>query len=361
MLKRTALLLCGMVIVQALCAAPLTSLISRADAIVVGTESAPIQVGTTVSFYLNVERVFTGNLQVGSTVNVVWNTRTNVGLPDGSPSFRGIWFLRMGADGNWQCIPAGSTGNAEFFPDLSLPAAERPLPPQLAYDANTTDLADRIILEMAGGSPRPNPRMILGVIPNANSLGTLRAFRYLAASQSEELSVVGLTGLIEAGETEGILSTEAALVRLNTGVTGSDLVASAIKLHFRNSDPVAVASLGRMATSGNSSSLIQSAAAQALVAIHSVAAVPWLGSLLNASSTEMQTYGAQGLSYFVNGVGIPTSQNMPSLSHLNQRQPSLYRTPDTDQHIGYPTGQSASFIQFWKNWWEQHPELHAVP
>lgn len=338
-------------------AASVSSLMSAADAIVVGTESAPLQSGNAVTFYLTVERVFKGGVQTGSVLNVTWYPRTKLGVPDGSPSIRGIWFLRKAANGSWESIPAAATGNADFFPDLSLPVCQGALPAQLAYNASATPLADQILLEVAGGVPRANSRLILNIASEVNSPGAVQAFRYLA-SQSSNQRLIGLAGLIEAGDTNGLLAVEAMSGHLTAGAPGADLIASAIKLHFRSADPAAIAALGRMATSNEASSLVKLAAAQTLAAIHGATAVPWLGLLLNGSDVQMQAYGAQGLSYFANGVGIPTPQTMPRLDHLNQRQPSAYRTPDTDQHIGYAPGQVSSFIQYWQGWWTQHPELH---
>lgn len=358
MIKTKAILIYSAV-AASLSAMPLASLISGADAIVVGTESAPIQVGKAVSFHLQVERVFSGDVQPGAAINVVWNARTPVEVPEGSPSVRGIWFLHKAAGGDWECIPAGTSGNAEFFPEVSLPVSAGALPGQLAYDVGTTALADQIILEMAGGNSRPNARMILGLAAGMNSPGAFQAFRYLATSQSNDQMLVGLAGLIQAGDPNGLLSAETLSGRLTASSPGADLIASSIKLHFRSTDPSAVAALGRMATSSNASSLLQDASAAALAAIHSLSAVPWLGLLLTSSSNQQQIYGAQGLSYFVNGVGIATPQTMPTLDHLNKRQANPYRTHETDQHIGYPTGQPEPFIQYWQGWWEQHPELHA--
>jgi hypothetical protein len=85
-------------------AMPIASLISGADAVVLGTESAPVQTGRKVSFCLEVERVFSGDVQPSAFLNVVWNARTPLQLA-GSSSFRGIWFLRKTTGGGWECIP----------------------------------------------------------------------------------------------------------------------------------------------------------------------------------------------------------------------------------------------------------------
>jgi hypothetical protein len=115
-----------------------------------------------------------------------------------------------------------------------------------------------------------------------------------------------------------------------------------------------------MATSVGVPAKLQSAAAAALAAIHSPEPVPYLGLLLTGTSAQLQLYGAQGVSFFVNGVGIVTPQTMPGMSHLNSRQPRSYYGTDTMRHIGPASNQGDSYIAYWQAWWQQHPELHAV-
>jgi hypothetical protein len=360
MLLRASLLLFVTAMCESLSARPLSALVSGSDAIVAGTEFAETQAGNTIRFNLNVERVFSGSVQNGATLNVVWNARGIASLPDKPAAYRGIWFLKSGANGTWECMSAGATGNAEFFPDLSLPLSGGTLPAPLAYDATSTTLTDQIILEATAGSPRSNPRMILDVISGVNTPGALRALGYLASLTGDQ-SIVGIAGLIRAGDTGGITAAEAQAGSLTAGTPGADLVASSIRLFFRSTDPAAVASLGRIATSGTASPLMRDAVAVALVGIHSAATLSVFATLLNSSSQASQIYGAQGLSYFVNGVGIPTAETMVTLSHLNQRQASAYRTPDTDKHIGYVPGQQGAFINFWQTWLAAHPQVLSSP
>jgi hypothetical protein len=155
-----------------------------------------------------------------------------------------------------------------------------------------------------------------------------------------------------------LLQAEKTMANLAPEDSNAGVLASAIFTAFRTPDPEAVASLGRMA-SGKGSPKLKAAAAAALAAIHSADAVPWLGSLLSDPQQQVQIYGAQGLSFFANGAGIPTSETTKQLTHLNQRQPTSYRTAETDRHIGPVTGQPEPFLDFWRGWWQQHPELHA--
>jgi hypothetical protein len=318
-------------------ATSIARLTSSADAIVIGTETAQVQAGKAVTFYLNIERVFTGPIPVGATVNVTWpGNKGNTGVGPGV--YRGIWFLKKSDDGGWDCLPAGANGNATFFPDLSLPVAQAPLPTELAYDPDSTALVDQIILETAAGTPRANHRMFLEVVPQPFSAAALRAFRYLSSSATADQMLLGIAGLVEAGDIGGLLSAEKLSDTLTAEPPGAEIVSSAIQTEFRNPDPVAIAILGRMATAAGAAAPIRNAAAQALEAIHSQEALPWLGLLLKDSSPRMQMHGARGFSFFANGVGIPTVQTMRTLDHLNKRQPSSYRTAETEQNIGSRPG-----------------------
>jgi len=114
-----------------------------------------------------------------------------------------------------------------------------------------------------------------------------------------------------------------------------------------------------MATSPNSPAKLQLAATQALKAIHTAAAMRYLGLLATGPSAELQLPAAQGISFFVNGIGIPTSASSASMAWLGSGQPSGYATPDTKQHLGYRIGQGESaYIAYWQSWWQQHPEIH---
>lgn len=342
-------------------ATTLPVLVSSSDAVVVGTEFNPVQVGGAFRFYLTVERVLSGNIPTGTTLDVVWNSRTNarLGYNDDKISYRGIWFLKKASDGGWECISAGSSGNAEFFFALSLPAPEGPLPAELFYDPATTPLEDKVLLEMVAGPPRANRQVLLQIIAGNRSPGALRAFKYLTKSQAHDQVLTGITALLQADDAAGLQALDALGGQIKPDEPGIDSIVFTLRFLFKGTDPAAISSLGRMATSDKTVPVLRDASANSLVKVHSAEAVPWLGMLLDSDSEQMQIYGAQGLSFFVNGVGIPNPQTVATLDHLNNRQSSRYRTEETDRHIGYTAGQSKEFVQFWKNWWNEHPELHT--
>jgi len=211
----------------------------------------------------------------------------------------------------------------------------------------------RMAMELAATQPR-DPTLILRATFDDQTPSVTRALRYLAAKQSGDLALIGLTGLIRQGDVPALPTVEQTAATIDLGSYGGQSLVSAIRSGFLNPDPEGVASLGRMATSASVPTKLQLAAANALGLIHSAAAVPYLGLLLRDSSPQMQLCGARGIAFFANGVRIPTPESMPSLSHLNNRQPSAYYT------AGYRPDEVNAFVSYWQAWWRQHPEFHTA-
>ena len=324
----------------------------------IGTESAQIQAGNTINFSLAVEWTFSGTLQAGNVIFVTSDPQ----LPrpvrlDNSTGLRGIWFLKQGDGGNWECIPAAHSGNGTiFFREFPYPVGAGPLPTELAYDDGTTTLSDKLLLEMAAGTAN-NPGLIINAASGLSSTAVLTAFRYYA-TRPADASLIGLAGLVEMGDPNALLQAAGLASSLNSSTGASGRLISAVSL-FRGTDPSAAASMGQMAVSIANSPQLRLAAARSLLAIHTAAAVPYLRALLSDQSLQLQVVAAQGLSFFVNGVGVPTAQTMPTLSHLNQRQATAYQTIETQQNLGYPAGGEILFVQYWSAWWNQHQELHT--
>ncbi len=302
-------LLCGAILSLSAGATSLATLISSTDGVVVGTEFNPTQVDHAFTFHLTVDRVLSGNVPNGTTLNVVWNSRTN------APARKPLTFLSRnmvleeGADGDWECISAGSTGNAEFFPELSLPVSDAVLPAELAYDPAATPLEDQILLEMVAASPeaRPNRWVLLTVASGMRTPGALRAFRYVAKSKTLDQAVMGSTLLLQTGDASALLGVEALAAQLTPEVSGSLGLVNTVKFLFQSTDPVVIASLGRMATSDKTDPSLRDASASALARIHSAEAVPWLGSLLSSNSRANADLWRAGAELFCERSGHPVA------------------------------------------------------
>jgi hypothetical protein len=340
-------------------AASLAQLIPQSDAIILGTQSFVAVAGTAATLTISVERVFTGNVVVGSVIAATWSVpRGSRPLSSGPYSQRGIWFLQRGSDGSWACITAASYGNKKAnLADIPLPVSAGTLPPVLAYDPSNTALLDQLVLEVAATQPS-DPMVVINSLGGSSSASVTQALRYLAGKPGD-LGLMGLACLIGQGDVPSLLQVEQMASTLAVTSYGGQFLVGTIGGGFRSPDPGGVASLGRMATSPHSSAELQLAATQALKAIHTPAAMPYLGLLATGTSAELQLPAAQGISFFVNGIGIPTSSTSASMAWLGSGQPSGYATPETKQHLGYRIGQGeSSYVAYWQSWWQQHPELH---
>jgi hypothetical protein len=339
-------------------AASITTLLKGADAVVIGTESNETQSGNQILFNLDIERVFTGSIQAGQVVEArTPNQTANPLMLTRQTGYRGIWFLKALDGGGWECAQAWHLGNGPVILEYFAHAAtNRPLPACLAYDPASTPIADQLLFEIAGGDFSNG--VIMDSSGDMSSPAVARVFHYLEESGTEEQGRFAMAALIGHGDIASLLGAEKIAGSLGDGTGGATYLINAIG-NSHLTDPVAIACLGRMATTLSSPSPLRAQAAHALYVIHTADTVPWLGALLSDSFRPLQLTAAMGLSVFVSGVGIQTPATMPTLSHLNQRQPGSYRTVDTDQHLGYAKGQESSFLDYWTSWWGRHPELHA--
>lgn len=162
--------------------------------------------------------------------------------------------------------------------------------------------------------------------------------------------------MIQIGDPGALLKAESLAESLDSreGTTGAIL--SGI-VFFRIVDPVAIAVLGRMATSEEAPYVLRAAAARGLSSLHSESALPWLGLLVTDPSEELQFWGARGLSFYVNGVGVPSLQGAPT---MGPDLKSSYASAETEQHLGHRSGEEAEYVEYWRSWWISHPELHAT-
>jgi hypothetical protein len=219
-------------------------------------------------------------------------------------------------------------------------------------------VADQLLLEMAASDFDGHPGLLVDASGDMSSPAVGTALYYLARSQVSGQAQTDIAALIGHGDIPTLLDTENKAAGLSVSAGGTNYIANAIG-NSRFTDPTAVASLGRIATTQSNPLLVRTQATRALSTTHTAAAVPWLGALLSDNSAQLRLTAARGLSFFVAGIGVPAPDTMPTLSHLNQRQPSPYRTADTDKHIGFAAGEESTFIDYWTSWWAQHPELHA--
>jgi hypothetical protein len=103
-------------------------------------------------------------------------------------------------------------------------------------------------------------------------------------------------------------------------------------------------------------------AAEALVAIHTREALPFLARLLESTDSSERMKGAFGLWSFANGCPPWPDDIVRSMDYYRFQNPSVYRTKETIAAFGPPgPADAANTVSFWVAWWKDHTELHWQP
>jgi hypothetical protein len=165
---------------------------------------------------------------------------------------------------------------------------------QRLHDPTSTPIVDRLLLEMASGDSTSTS--LMDASPDMSSPAVAQVFHYLASSGTEEQGRFAMAALIGHGDVATLLSVGKIAGNLGDGTVGTTYLINTIgNLHM--TDPAAVASLGRMATTQSNPSPLRAQADRALYTIHTADAVLWLGTLLSDSSMPLQLTAAMGLSF----------------------------------------------------------------
>lgn len=169
--------------------------------------------------------------------------------------------------------------------------------------------------------------------------------------------LMGIQGLIEEGDISTLLALEGNQNSVFDGSQASGRILDAIRYEFRNSDPVGVAALGRIATATVYSRPLRSAAAGALAMIHTKEALPYLAQLLDSSDIELRTDAVGGLSQFAMNVPVRAT-GVHVESHLPAPGDWPYRSDDVAKHSTFSQEAISStpgyYEQFWKDWWAKN-------
>ncbi len=307
---------------------------------------------------LTVTRVIKGTLTSGTIIPITVATRAAANrVPQGA----GLWFLKK-VEGQWKVMPV--LGNPAFLETgyfVPLSDASRQ-PGRISEKSSTTvnySVNDQIAVEVFAAVRNHSSRMqmfLLGQVLDSleQTPFVVGAFRELSASADPEVRVAGLAGMLGcddedvtwalsqiANDMERILKTDAR----------SLLIPSICSI--RNRDPRAVASLGKLTSSGEVT--LKRCAASALDIIHTPDTLPWLAGLLDDGDARTREYAIQGLSRFVDNLPIQNSSNiMTGLAYLPQG-PTPFRTVETDRYSlskGWLDGADEKpYLSFWRAWW----------
>jgi hypothetical protein len=189
-------------------------------------------------------------------------------------------------------------------------------------------------------------------------------YRDFAVDQSAPLRALGIQGLIEANDPEGIKSAAANWDELAASADVNPIIGSL--MGFSNgSDGGAVRALGSLATRENAEPGLQQSASYALRSIHTREAVAALVALLGAkgekdeNAERVRINALSGLCLFVRNAPTVTPQAVVSMSWMQSQQPAPLLNAETQSYCfmgGVPghTGDLEPYVSYWNSWWVQH-------
>src|SRR5208283_792681 len=283
----------------------LLDLSQGADLIVVGTLTGVSQTGTAVTALLQVNRVLKGSPELsGSMVSAGWTSGSpQVGTDIPASATAGLWFLQ-GSPNGWTVLPAFG-GNIPF----SLTYFPVPPGPALsAYSYNpSAAVPDKIAAELCSAIESTNVYSSIqqdslerGGLDVLASPYTALLYQRLAVSVSVPQQIIGLSGLIRQGDTPAL---SAAILGESAGFLSASrengILLLSIRGHFRSADLSAIGLLGQAAADETGPTAFREAAAHALAAIHTSAALPYLAALFGDEDMDLRVEAIGGVGAFV--------------------------------------------------------------
>jgi hypothetical protein len=349
---------CGIVAPRSLLA-----LGQSADLIVVGAASGASQGGTTTAFSLQVSRVVKGDQALaGSEIAASW-TSASLSVA-GAPSFvggSGVWFLQQ-SSGAWQVLPV--LQGAAHLSDTFFPAPPGPILSAYAYGL-AASLSDKLASEMSSATEGANSynfqlyALQYGLLDQLQSPTVAVLYQRMSASASPQQQALGLGGLIRGGSAAALASAAQAAATLASYQVENGILLLSIRDYFRAADANSVAAAGSATVGSAGLSLaFREAAAHALAAIHTAAALPYLAALLDDPDPNLRAEAIGGMGAFANGLPVQTSAGTPSLAYLQLPASAPYKTADTIANLAFGTQaitrNEASYLSFWTSWWGQN-------
>ena len=169
--------------------------------------------------------------------------------------------------------------------------------------------------------------------------------------------MIGIAGLIAAGEPDGMIRAAAGWTELAAGADVSPILRNLMA--YANQDPAGVRALADLALREGAVAALRQNAVYALRAIHTREALPALIALLDDHDDRVQPYALSGLCLFVRNAPAVTPQSVPSMSWMQSRQPAPFLTPDTQSYclLGgkIDPADADRYVSFWKSWWSAAP------
>lgn len=328
-------------------------LLDEAQAVVVAEVQSGQQVGYSAAFTLSVVRTLKGSFGPGDTINVAWGSTLTA-----NKSLKGdygLWFLSQAAVGGPWTLKGVLQGQYPFeFAYFPLPKASSLA--SLNTVARPKTVNDQAASELAAAleaytDPSQIYHLALGFLSIGESDAAPVIYGALRAHPDPEIRFIGLAGLIRSNDPTA-LGEVASNIEQVPNLQARGLLASAISGR-RDTDPVAISQIGRIASS--SSVVFQGAGAEALKNIHTRDTLPYLADLLDSGDARIREAAMIGLSRFVDNLPVQTQFNVLNFAALTPQGPAPYRTALTDTYslsrrwLG--AEDETKYIQFWKSWW----------
>jgi hypothetical protein len=333
---------------------------------------------------LHIDRVLKGDLTPGIEINarlegqgfwVILNARQSTV----SDPVYGIWFLNADAhpyavvsrDGKLgelflapvvlpEDAPAADTGDSpaasvrnELVSALRWVAAKQNgrLNPKAEHDGTAEE-------RKAAGLAINGFRTLADDLRSMDGSLTHEVYRDFSADQSAPLRALGIQGLIEANDPEGITRAVANWDELVTSADVNPIVGSLMG-YSNGSDGAAVHALGSLAMRENAELGLVQNVSYALRAIHTREAMPAHVALLDVIDERVRINALSGICLFVRNAPTVTPQAVISMSWMQSQQPAPLLNSETQSYCfmgGVPghTGDLGSYVSYWSSWWAQH-------
>jgi hypothetical protein len=330
-----------------------SQLTNDSDAVVVGTLLQFNRSELLATMNLRVDRIIKGSaIQVGDQIVMRWRAGHSMAMGNLPLAGSRLWFLKADPEqGGWSVLPvvAGDTTILDTYYPVT-PNSPAALPPDASPFARVaSELASTV--EASDGRSRFSSDVLMIGDPALDKEIAPRLY----ASQSAAVKSIGLGMLVRSGNSS-------ALIELANDPTSlaANIVAGTI-CDFRSTDPPAISALGSILAAKASATAIR-CAAEALRGIHTAETLPYLAALMDSPVLEFRYYGVSGLAFFANDYVIQTTASPNSTNNRRSTIPTKY-TPKGGSHfppVFFRGGNERDYIEFWKAWWRQFPELHGA-
>lgn len=351
-------------------AQPLRDFCHDAHAIVVadlvdGQTVGPIRQGT-----LHVVRVLKGSVRSGESLRVSYTTTDRASAAPIAARERALFFLQAPAQGVWPVMLPWTGGLG--WRAASLPAPQKAEPARMRP---RSDLVPRVIAELAAGvQETPHDTFVIdrfrSVVALSDSPWVLELARSWARSANVQLRSTGLGYLISAGSPRALARVAAEIRSL--AASPSDGIVGPLG-RFARTDPEAIQSLGRIATSRDAPATWQTAATESLADLHTRETLPFLALLLDHPDRVIASRAVAGFSAYVTGMRserLPGSTG-PTLSEVLRARDQGTLPSGVDPstraflHFGpFPDDTEAqAHVRFWRAWYQKtvNPQQASVP